>query len=129
MQAEMPGKTLPKAQRGAAKMKMRDLLRGSYHSMARFHEQREFQRVKVNTAVSLHYENPEKNVEALCINISESGMGILSDRVVPMGTEYKVKIHDGRNNKSEFQALIEINRIFELEEGQFILGAKILERF
>lgn len=108
---------------------MRDLLRGSHHSMARFHEQREFQRVKVNTAVSLHYDNSEKSTEALCINISESGLGILSDRVIPMGTECKVKIHDGHNNKSEYQALIEINRIFELEEGQFVLGATILERF
>ncbi|MAM70771.1 MAG: hypothetical protein CMP91_06490 [Gammaproteobacteria bacterium] len=123
----MVGCVLSKAE--GKTMKMRDLLRGSYHSMARFHEQREFQRIKVNTAVSLHYDNAEKVIEALCIDISENGMGIISDRVIPMGTECKVKIHDGKTNKSEFQALVEINRIFELEEGRFILGAAILVKY
>jgi len=112
-----------------AMAKMRDLLKGSDPTMARFHEQREFQRIKINTAVSLHFDNPKRIIEALCINISENGMGILSDQVVPMWTECKVKIHDGQNNKSDFQALIEINRVFELEDGQFILGANILEKF
>ena len=110
-------------------MKMRDLLRGTYHTMARFHEQREFQRVKVNTAISLHYDSPEKVTEALCINISDTGMGISADHAIPMGTECRVRIHDGHSNRSEYQALIEINRIFELEEGKFILGAVILDKF
>lgn len=110
-------------------IKMRDLLRGTYHSMTRFHESREFERAKVNTAISLYFGRPERVCEALCVNISTSGMGIMTDQVVPMGTECKVKIHDGQTNKSEYQALVEIVRIFDLEEGQFFLGVKILVKY
>jgi len=39
-------------------IKMRDLLRGAYHTMARFHDQREFERAKVNTAITLYYGRP-----------------------------------------------------------------------
>ncbi len=108
---------------------MRDLIRGSYFSMAHFHDQREFERVKVNTAISLYYGKPARAHEALCVNISKSGMGIMSDQVIPMGTECQVKIHDGQTNKNEFQALIEITRIFDLEESQFFLGAKIVVKY
>tara|TARA_R110000772_G_scaffold53032_3_gene121419 strand:+ start:269 stop:604 length:336 start_codon:yes stop_codon:yes gene_type:complete len=110
-------------------MKMRDLLRGTYHTMARFHDQRDFERVKVNTAITLYYGKPVRVCEALCVNISKGGMGIMSDQVLPMGTECKVKIHDGQTNKGEYQALIEISRIFELEDKQFFLGARILVKY
>lgn len=43
-------------------IKMRDLLRGTYHTMARFHDQREFERAKVNTAITLYYGRPQKNM-------------------------------------------------------------------
>ena len=110
-------------------IKMRDLLRGTYHTMARFHDQREFERAKVNTAITLYYGRPQKICEALCVNISKSGMGIMMDQVIPMGTECKIKIHDGQINKNEFQALLEIVRIFDLEEGQFFLGVKTLVKY
>lgn len=110
-------------------MKMRDLLRGTYHTMTRFHDQRDFERVKVNTAITLYYGHPVRVCEALCVNISKGGMGIMSDHVLPMGTECKVKIHDGQTNRGEYQALIEISRIIELEDKQFFLGAKILVKY
>jgi len=56
-------------------------------------------------------------------------MGIMTDQVIPMGTECKIKIHDGQTNKNEFQALVEIVRIFDLEEGQFFLGVKTLVKY
>ncbi len=110
-------------------IKMRDLLRGTYHTMTRFHDQREFERAKVNTAVTLYFGRPQKVCEALCVNISKNGMGIMTDHVIPMGTECKVKIHDGQTNKNEYQAMVEIARIFDLEEGQFFLGVKILIKY
>ena len=99
-------------------IKMRDLLRGTYHTMTRFHDEREFERAKVNTAITLYYGRPQKVCEALCVNISKNGMGIMTDKVIPMGTECKVKIHDGQTNKNEYQAMVEIARIFDLEAGK-----------
>jgi len=97
--------------------------------MSRFHNQREFERAKVNTAITLYFENPQNICEALCVNISKSGMGIMTDQVIPMGTECKVKIHDEQTNKSEYQALVEIVRLFDLEEEQFFQGVKILVKY
>jgi hypothetical protein len=108
---------------------MRDLLRGTYHTMTRFHDLREFERAKVNTAITLYFGLPLKVCEGLCVNISNSGMGIMTDQVIPMGTECKVKIHDGQTNKNEYQALVEIVRIFDLEEEQFFLGVKTLVKY
>ena len=96
--------------------------------MTRFNDQRDFERAKVNTAITLYYGRPLKTCEALCVDISKSGMGVMTDQVIPMGTECKVKIHDGQTNKSEHQALVVITRIFDREE-KFFLGVRILVKY
>jgi hypothetical protein len=92
-------------------------------------EKRDFERVKINTAVSLSYGTPEKIVEGLCCDLSESGIGIEVSKVLPLGSECRVNIHDGRENVSKTQALIEIKRIQEIAGNRYRIGAIILEKF
>lgn len=93
------------------------------------YEKRDFERVKVNTAVTLYFGSSPKEVEGICIDISESGVGLELDRVIPIGAECYVKVHDGHRNRTTFQALIEIKRILPLKKGRCRVGAVILEMF
>lgn len=97
--------------------------------MAYAYEKRDFERVKVNTAVTLYYGAPRKIIEGVCINISDSGVGLELSSVVPIGTECHVKVHDGHHNREPFQALIEIKHIHPLAKGRCRVGACILEMF
>ena len=90
---------------------------------------RDFERVTVRTALTLYYNNNANELEGLCKDISESGMGIIVDHPLPMGTQCNVKIRDGRTNSSRFQAQIEIMRVLPLKNGRYLLGAVILQRF
>lgn len=93
-----------------------------------FIEKRDFERVTVNTAMSLSYGNPPKRAEGLCYDLSEVSLGIKVRKPIPLGTECKITIHDGNDNRSEFQALIEIIRIQEVGKDIFLLGANILHK-
>ena len=93
------------------------------------YEKRDFERVTTNTAVTLYYGEPLKEVEGVCINISDTGIGLELSAVVPIGTECHVKVHDGHQNRGPFQALIEVKHILPLSKGRCRVGASILEMF
>ena len=97
--------------------------------MSYAYEKRDFERVKVKTAVTLFYGAPAREVEGICVDISDNGVGLILDSVVAIGTECQVKVHDGHKNKGPFQALIEIKRIQPLDKGRCLVGAAILEMF
>jgi hypothetical protein len=97
--------------------------------MAYAYEKRDFERVKLNTAVTLYYGAPRKTVEGICVNISDRGIGLELSSIVPIGTECHVKVHDGHKNRESFQALIEIKHILPLDKGRCRVGAAIVEMF
>jgi len=97
--------------------------------MAFAYEKRDFERVTLNAAVTLYYGSPLKEVEGVCINISDKGIGLELSYVVPIGTECHAKVHDGHQNRGPFQALIEIKHIEPLSKGRCRVGAAILEMF
>ena len=97
--------------------------------MAYAYEKRDFERVTVNTAVTLYYGSPLKEIEGMCVNISDNGIGLELSSIVPIGTECHVKVHDGYQNRGPFQALIEIKHILPLSSGRCRVGAAILELF
>jgi hypothetical protein len=97
--------------------------------LAYAYEKRDFERVKINTAVTLYYGSPHKVVEGVCVDISHNGVGLDLSSIVPIGTECKVKVHDGFQNREPFQALIEVKHILPMDKGRCRVGAAILEMF
>jgi hypothetical protein len=97
--------------------------------MSYAYEKRDFERVKVNTAVTLYYGYPHKVVEGVCLDISQNGVGLDISSIVPIGTECKVKVHDGFKNRELFQARIEVKHILPTDKGRCRVGAAILEMF
>ena len=72
---------------------------------------------------------PPKSLEGVCIDISDKGMGIDLESVIPIGTECRVKVHDGHKNSQTYQALIEIKNTQALAKGRYRVGAIIIEMF
>lgn len=97
--------------------------------MAYAYEKRDFERVRVKTAVTLYYGSPPKEIAGVCVNISDSGVGLELSSVVPIGTECQVRVHDGHKNSGPFQALIEIRHIHPLPKGRCRVGAAIIEMY
>ena len=97
--------------------------------MAYAYEKRDFERVKTNTAVTLYYGAPLKEVTGICTNISDCGLGLELSAIVPIGTECHVKVHDGHQNSGPFQALVEIKHLHPLSKGRCQVGAAIVEMF
>jgi len=93
------------------------------------YEKRDFEPVKVNTAMTLYYSEPQKVVEEHCVNFSTRGVGLQLSAVVAISTECQGKMHDGIQNRGPFQALIEIRHIEPLEKCRCRVGAIILEMF
>jgi len=56
-------------------------------------------------------------------------MGIDLESVIPIGTECRVKVHDGHKNSQTYQALIEIKNTQALAKGRCRVGAIIMEMF
>ncbi len=98
--------------------------------MAYAYEKRDFERVKVKTAITLYYgASFSREVEVICVDISDNGIGLVLDSVIAIGTECRAKVHDAHKNQGPFQALLEIKRIQPLEKGRCLVGASILEMF
>ena len=97
--------------------------------MAYAYEKRDFERVKLKTAVTLYYGTPPKALEGICTDISDSGLGLDLECVIPIGTECRVKVHDGHKNTQAFQALIEIKNAQPLSKGRCRVGALIVDMF
>ena len=98
-------------------------------AMSFAYEKRDFERIRLKTAVTVFYGAPLKEVPGICVNISDGGIGLELSAVIPIGTECHIKMHDGQQNKGPFQALIEIRHILALSEGRCRVGARILEMF
>ena len=97
-----------------------------------FVERRDYERIKVNTAVTVYYgyyPNSRRECEGICIDLSQNGISIEADTVIPIGTECRVVIHDGHSNKSRYQALIEIRRVEQRPKQRFLLGASVLQTY
>ena len=90
-------------------------------------EKRDFMRMKLDTAITLVYEDGNRELEGLCKDLSGTGISIEVDHVIPIGTECHVTIHDGHTNMTRFQATIEVRRAQSTGDNRFILGAFIKE--
>ena len=97
--------------------------------MAYAYEKRDFERLKSKTAVNLFFCPPPKSLEGVCIDISDKGLGIDLESIIAIGTECRIKVHDGQQNSQPYQALIEIKNTQALPKGRCRVDALILEMF
>jgi c-di-GMP-binding flagellar brake protein YcgR len=85
-----------------------------------YDEKRNFIRMKINTLVQVRSEG--RHFEARCKDLSGSGMLILADEALPLGSTVEVCIEPETDKHQEFRASGEIVRVDPVNPAGYILG-------
>ena len=91
-----------------------------------YDEKRIFIRMKVDTPIiiTLTGDDSNKEIEAICKDLSGDGMLVEINEQLPLGAEVAVRIKSGKN---PFTATGEVTRIKSAPSGSFIHGLKLKE--
>ena len=86
-------------------------------------EKRTFIRMKVDTPVLISYlDGSNTQIEAICKDLSGTGMLVEISNQIPLGTELKLEI---KSAKTPFEAEAVVARIKTSPSGNYIHGLKI----
>lgn len=85
-----------------------------------YDEKRNFIRMKINTLVQVRSEG--RHFEARCKDLSGSGMLILADEALPLGSTVEVCIEPETDKHQEFRASGEVVRLDPVNPAGYILG-------
>lgn len=90
-----------------------------------YNEKRTFIRMKVDTPIVITLAGEEdKEIDAVCKDLSGAGMLVEIDHQLPLGAELSVRIKSGVN---PFSATGEVTRIKTSPSGNYIHGLKLKE--
>lgn len=88
-----------------------------------YREKRGFIRMAVETPVAIRCDG--QDLEAVCQNLSGSGLLVQAERELPLGSVVEVEIAQEGDHRVPFRATAEVNRVTETETGQFAIGLAI----
>jgi c-di-GMP-binding flagellar brake protein YcgR len=88
-----------------------------------YDEKRNFIRMKINTLVQIRSEG--KQLVARCKDLSGSGMLILADESLPLGSTVEVCIEPETEKHQAFRASGEIVRVDPVNPAGYILGLSL----
>jgi len=91
-----------------------------------YDEKRDFIRMKVDTEITLSFDNNDKRVKGLCRDLSGTGMLIEVTEEVPEGSTCKTTLPSSNEAFPALDASNKIIRCTELGEGKYQLGTEIL---
>jgi hypothetical protein len=89
-----------------------------------YSEKRDYIRMRLEAPVTLLHAGRE--VPALCLDLSSTGMQIEAECALKMGEKVKVHIASDHNELSGLNAEAEVVRVIELEDGRQSLGLAII---
>lgn len=90
-----------------------------------YSEKRDFIRMRVDADVSLIHEGDE--VQAVCIDLSSSGMQVQAARLFEVGDRLSVRIESEHAALKGLEADTEVVRVKEQDDGSQKLGLTILK--
>lgn len=88
-----------------------------------YSEKRNFIRMRINTPVAISLGGD--TFEALCQDLSGSGLLVHARRQLPMGSEVRVHIDPQGENRQAFVATAEVARVEPLDEDRYVIGFAI----
>ncbi|PIE44369.1 MAG: pilus assembly protein PilZ [Gammaproteobacteria bacterium] len=92
-----------------------------------FSEKRDFIRMKVNTEITIRMNNSDETIEAVCHDLSGTGMLIEADEMIKEGEELFICIPSNNQAFPALEATAKIIRCTKKDNGKFELGAAILD--
>ena len=89
-----------------------------------YSEKRDFFRMQLETPVTLHHAG--KEIQALCLDLSSTGMQVEALSNLQMGEKIRVAIASDHDKLSGLNAETEVVRVIDLGGGRQSLGLAIL---
>jgi c-di-GMP-binding flagellar brake protein YcgR len=94
------------------------------HSNHDYSEKRDYIRMRLEAPVTL--QHAEKEIPAMCLDLSSTGMQLEAECALKMGDKIKVHIASDHNQLQGLIAEAEVVRISNLDNGRQTLGLAIL---
>jgi c-di-GMP-binding flagellar brake protein YcgR len=89
-----------------------------------YSEKRDYIRMRLEAPVTLHHAG--KEIPALCLDLSSTGMQLEVESALKMGDKIKVHIASDHNQLKGLVAEAEVVRVSDLDNGRQTLGLAIL---
>lgn len=89
-----------------------------------YSEKRDFIRMRLDTAVTLHHA--DQATPALCLDLSSSGMQLEAEVTLNIGDKVRVHIPSEHSELAGLDAQAEVVRVSDLGGGRQSLGLNIL---
>jgi c-di-GMP-binding flagellar brake protein YcgR len=89
-----------------------------------YSEKRDYIRMRLEAPVTLHHAG--KEIPALCLDLSSTGMQLEVESALKMGDKIKVHIASDHNQLKGLIAEAEVVRVNDLDNGRQTLGLAIL---
>ena len=89
-----------------------------------YSEKRDYIRMRLEAPVTLHHAG--KEIPALCLDLSSTGMQLEVESALKMGDKIKVHIASDHNQLKGLVAEAEVVRVSDLDNGRQTLGLTIL---
>ncbi|MFD2230564.1 PilZ domain-containing protein [Alkalimarinus sediminis] len=91
-----------------------------------YSEKRDFIRMKVDTQISLSFENSDLTMTAVCKDLSGTGMLIETDDPLAENSEFHTSLPSSNPAFPAFETKVKVIRCEESDNGKFLIGAEIL---
>lgn len=98
--------------------------------MIKYNDNRNFFRMMVNTNIVLEIADADagRKVDAICRDLSATGMAIEADEAIDVGTKLTCLVEGTSPELPALHAVAQVVRCQEGENGIFTLGLEILEQ-
>ena len=95
--------------------------------MAEWHRNnnREYIRMIVDSDFKFKIEGKDQLYTGKCKNLSHTGFQFQSTELIPKGSVIKGSIQSGNSNFSPLSAILKVNRIENLEDGEYLIACSI----
>jgi c-di-GMP-binding flagellar brake protein YcgR len=89
-----------------------------------YSEKRDYIRMRLEAPVTLHHGG--KEIPALCLDLSSTGMQLEADSAVSMGDKVRIHIASDHNELRGLDAQAEVVRISAMDDGRQSIGLTII---
>lgn len=91
-----------------------------------YSEKRDFIRMKVDTEISLSFENSDQTIKAVCRDLSGTGMLIEVDEPLTEGSEFNTSLPSSNEAFPSFETKVKVIRCRPTENEKYLAGTEIL---
>ncbi len=92
-----------------------------------YSEKRDFIRMKLDTNIRLSFEESDQTMNAICRDLSGTGMLIETEDPLVEGSEFHTSLPSTNEAFPSFETRVKVIRCTPIENEKFLIGTEILD--